>query len=166
MKISNLIGESILKDNLFKLEFNGSKDTILKSFIKLGVLLSLGSILISNKYKKYALICISLFLALQVLLNFRPKKIETDVNNQKGNNLIGKDKELKESVNDEDFYDTIQLHHNDLMNKNIMDRNFYRLPNPRKLADQDRFAKWLYYQKDGCKINSAECFKHETLKNR
>ena len=94
MKISNLFDQSILKENLFKLEFNGSKNTILKSFIKLGVLLLLASILISNKYKKYALVCISLFLTLQVLLNFRPKEEVTDKNNQKGNNLIGKDKEL------------------------------------------------------------------------
>lgn len=166
MKISNLFDQSILKENLFKLEFNGSKNTILKSFIKLGVLLLLASILISNKYKKYALVCISLFLTLQVLLNFRPKEEVTDKNNQKGNNLIGKDKELSTTKNDEDFYDTIQLHHNDLINKNIMDRNFYRLPNPRKLADQDKFAKWLYYQKSGCKVDSAKCFKHETLKNR
>ena len=166
MKISNLFDQSILKENLFKLEFNGSKNTILKSFIKLGVLLLLASILISNKYKKYALVCISLFLTLQVLLNFRPKEEVTDKNNQKGNNLIGKDKELSTTKNDEDFYDTIQLHHNDLINKNIMDRNFYRLPNPRKLADQDKFAKWLYYQKNGCKVDSAKCFKHETLKNR
>ena len=66
----------------------------------------------------------------------------------------------------EDFYDTIELHHNDLINRNIMERNFYRLPNARRINDQKKYGKWLYYQKDGCKENTANCFKNEDLKNK
>jgi hypothetical protein len=166
MKFNNLIEESILKGNIFKIDANRTNNDILKNLIKLTILFALGSMIISKEYKKFAILFVSILIALYMLLNFKKKKIGSDMINQKGNNLIGKDEKLKEVEGDEKFYDTIQLHHNDLINKNIMDRNFYRLPNPRRIADQNKFAKWLYYQKSACKENNENCFKYETLNNR
>lgn len=168
MKLYNLIDQSILKGNILNIGSNDSfnQKDILKNLIKLITLLSVGSILISKEYKKYALVCLSIFLPLYFLENLNVKKIVSDKNNPKGNNLIGKDEILKEASKSEDFYDTIELHHNDLINKNIMERNFYRLPNARRINDQKKYGKWLYYQKDGCKENNANCFKNEDLKNK
>ena len=166
MKFNNLIKDALMKGNIFKIDKNDSNRDILKNLIKLCVLFSVGSIFISNEYKKIAILCGSILLCLYMLLNYKKKETKEDVINQKGNNLIGLDEKLKEVKGDEKFYDTIQLHHNDLMNKNIMDRNFYRLPNPRRIADQKKYAKWLYYQKSACKENNENCFKYETLNNR
>ncbi len=168
MKLYNLIEQSILKGNFLNIGSNTIMDekVILQNLMKLMVLLSLGSILVSKEYKKYALVCLSIFLPMYFLENFNVKKIKKDMNNPKGNNLIGKDDIVKEASKTEDFYDTIELHHNDLINKNIMDRNFYILPNAIRINDQKKYGKWLYYQKDGCKENTANCFKNEDLKNR
>lgn len=165
MKFNNLIDE-VIRGNLLKIEKIESNNDILKNLIKLIILFSIGSIIISNKYKKFAILGTSILAVLYLLLNYKQKKVGVDMINQKGNSLIGKDKILKEAEKEEDFYDTIQLHHNDLINKNIMDRNFYRLPNPRRIADQKKFGKWLYYKKSTCKEKNENCFKYEVLNNR
>lgn len=168
MKLYNLIEQSILKGNFLNIGSGDIMDQkmILQNLIKLFTLLTLGSIVVSKEYKKYALVCLSLFLPMYFITNFNVKKISSDKNNPKGNNLIGKDDVVKEMSKSEDFYDTIELHHNDLINRNIMERNFYRLPNARRINDQKKYGKWLYYQKDGCKVNTANCFKNEDLKNK
>lgn len=168
MKLYNLIEQSILKGNFLNIGGNDIIDQqmILKNLIRLFLLLTLGSIIVSKEYKKYALVCLSIFVPMYFLNNVNVKKISSDKNNIKGNNLIGKDDIVKEMSKSEDFYDTIELHHNDLINRNIMDRNFYRLPNARRINDQKKYGKWLYYQKDGCKENTAKCFKNEDLKNK
>ena len=115
MKLYNLIEQSILKGNILNIGSNDiiNQKEILKNLLKLIVLLSMGSVLVSKEYKKYALVCVSVFLPIYFLENFNVKKIYSDKNNPKGNNLIGKDEIVKEASKSEDFYDTIELHHND-----------------------------------------------------
>jgi len=168
MKLYNLIEQSLIKGNILDIKIEGimKEKDILQNLTKLIFILSVSSLVISKQYKIYAIACISIFLPIFFLANYNKKTIESDNNNPKGNNLIGKDNIVKEKSKSEDFYDTIQLHYNDLTNKNIMERNFYRLPNPRRINDQKKYGKWLYYQKDVCKLNSKDCFKNEDLKNR
>ena len=166
MELYNLIGNTVLKENIFDIAKIESTNDMYKNLIKVSVLMFAGGIIVNKNYSTVATLSLSILLVVYYILNFKKKKIGSDMNNQKGNNLIGNDEELKEVKGKEKFYDTIALHHNDLINKNIMDRNFYRLPNPRRINNQEKYAKWLYYQKEGCKVNTANCFKYETLNNR
>ena len=166
MELYNLIGNTVLKENIFDITKIEGMDDMYKNLIKVSALMFVGGLIINKNYSNIATLSMSILLVSYYILNFKKKKVGSDMNNQKGNNLIGNDEELKEVKGNEKFYDTIALHHNDLTNKNIMDRNFYRLPNPRRINDHEKYAKWLYYQKNGCKVDTANCFKYETLNNR
>ena len=63
MKLYNLIEQSILKGNFLNIGGNDIIDQqmILKKLVRLFLLLTLGSIIVSKEYKKYALVCLSIF---------------------------------------------------------------------------------------------------------
>ena len=75
MKLYNLIEQSILKGNFLNIGSGDIMDQkmILQNLIKLFTLLTLGSIVVSKEYKKYALGCLSLFLPMYVITNFNVK---------------------------------------------------------------------------------------------
>ena len=166
MNIINLI-EQVLKDNIFRIEFdNLDNDNIIKNLSKVGLVTGILGITVNKEILKISLFVMSVVIILYTMEKFVKVKNKTDVNNKFGNYRVGNDANLKEIKDKNKFFDTIHLHNNDLVNKNINIRNFYRLPNPRRLNNQKQFGKWLYYKKKTCKEDNSKCFKHEVLNNR
>ena len=147
MNIINLI-EQVLKDNIFRIEFdNLDNDNIIKNLSKVGLVTGILGITVNKEILKISLFVMSVVIILYTMEKFVKVKNKTDVNNKFGNYRVGNDANLKEIKDKNNFFDTIHLHNNDLVNKNINIRNFYRLPNPRRLNNQKQFGKWLYYKK-------------------
>lgn len=166
MNIINLISK-ILNENIFEINFKSiNNDNIIINLLKIVLLTSIIGIIININFIKISLFVLSVVIILYTLEKYNKIGIKSETNNKYGNYILGKDKKIKEINDKTKLYDTIHLHYNDLVNKNILHRNFYRLPNPRKLNNQKQFGKWLYYKKKTCKETNSKCFKNELLNNR
>ena len=166
MSIINLILK-ILKENLFDINFNEiNNKSLILNLMKIAILTGIIGITINNNFIKISLFALSISIILYTLENYKSQGVQSDDNNKYGNYVLGNDKKIKEIDDKTKLYDTIHLHYNDLTNKNILHRNFYRLPNPRKLNNQKQFGKWLYFKKKTCKEEKSKCLKYELLNNR